>query len=142
MFGYPILHHSTKQEYLANPQKYLQSIDSKRVYQSLEAGPDVPVLRLDGEDFHDMIQGESVFLRVIAEPNMPVTYLSPRFGQFENRLRTITVVADEQGLAPAKFTATSGTHGIVDITAASPTSSSEVNFRLRVVRPNKPSSKK
>ena len=88
-----------------------------------------------------MIQGESVFLRVIAEPKMPVTFLSPRFGEFENRLRTITVAADEQGLASAKFTATSGTHGIVDITAASPTSSGEVSFRLRVVLPNKSSSK-
>ena len=59
-------------------------------------------------------------------------------GGFSNRLTTITVKADENGIAGATFTASGGTRGEIDIRAASPVHSDVARWLIEVVKPQKP----
>lgn len=118
--------------YRADPQAYLSLVEPGRVWQSAQPGPDVPALVAAGNRSHRMRQGESVRLRVIAQSDAPVVFTSMDLGAFSNRLPSITVVADENGLAEAVFTATPGTHNGVNILAASPLASGRVRFRVLV----------
>jgi hypothetical protein len=72
---------------------------------------------------------------VAAKTNFPVTFNSFGFGQFENKLTSITVVADKEGLAVAPFTATSGTKNNINVLAASPLMAEQVKFVVSVKLP-------
>ena len=84
-----------------------------------------------------MIQGEKVILNAKVEPGAPVTFYTPQVGEFENRLTTQSVAANEEGVAAVTYTATEGTLGIVNIMAASPANSGRLNFRVNVSLPDK-----
>ena len=71
----------------------------------------------------------------IATSFAPVTFLSSSYGQFENLLTSITVVADRNGRAVATFTATSGTKHNVNILAASPVLAEQIKFTVSVELP-------
>ena len=85
-----------------------------------------------GKGRFQLVQGESIRLQVKTEPGMPATFTSFDLGAFDNSLSSITVKANEDGVATAAFHATTGTLGEVNLVAASPVASERVNFRLFV----------
>jgi hypothetical protein len=68
---------------------------------------------------------------------MPVTFYAPRLGLFANKLTTITVQADEEGIAMATYTATPGAQGDVMVLAASPMNSDQAHFSIGITVPAK-----
>ena len=124
--------------YEADPQAYLDVVEPGRVWQSLDPGPDVPRLRRATPPITEIVQGESVALRAKAPPGTPVTFTSFDLGAFQNRLTSITVAADEEGVAMATFTGTSGTLFDVNVLAASPAASGQLRFVV-TVNPPRPS---
>ncbi len=128
-----------REAYEKDPQPYLDTIEPGRIWQSAKAGAGVVSLRRPKgtKYFHELIQGDTVKLEAVAEAGMPVTFYSPRLGQFENQLTTITVAADAEGIARADFKASSGTRGEIDILASSPVHSGQVRYLVKVVLPKK-----
>jgi len=72
---------------------------------------------------------------VRATPGAPVTFTSFDLGQFENQLTSITVRADDKGIATARFIGSPGTINDVNILVASPVNSGQAKFAVNVVLP-------
>ncbi|MDB4778152.1 hypothetical protein OAG68_01720 [bacterium] len=124
-----------QEKYDADPQAYLNKIRPGRVFQSAQPGPDVNRLTSISDSFVSVLQGESVQLKVKAEPGAPVAFYTPEIGTFENQLKSITVAADKEGVATAKFTLGRGSSGLVNVLAASPVNSDHAKFTFRVSLP-------
>ncbi len=120
--------------YREDPQAYLSRAVPARVFQSASPAQDVPILRPQGKRFASIAQGESVVLRVRSAPGWPVTFATSDAGLFDNDLTTISVAADENGLAEARYRATAGVIDDVNIQAASPRASGQVQFTVFVRR--------
>jgi hypothetical protein len=118
--------------FAADPQTYLDTIEPGRVYQTAQPGADVPRVRVVGFSFFKIRQGESVELKVEAAPLAPVTFTSFDAGAFENELPSVTVRADEDGIATVDFYGTSGTFGDIDILAGCPLASGQARFKVEV----------
>lgn len=120
----------------ANPQAYLDVVEPGRVFQVAQPGPGVPPLRRLSPGYQGVTQGDTVMLRVKTTPGSPVSYTAFDLGAFENRLTSISVQADEQGIAQAEFRATPGTVEDVHILAGSPGASGQVRFTVNVQLPH------
>jgi hypothetical protein len=116
----------------SDPDAYLNEIEPSRVFSPAQPGEGVSVLSSAGPSYHQVVQGESVILAVQAVEGAPVSLTSFDLGSFENELTSITVKADENGVARAKFTATGGTINEVKILAASPMTTGQVKFTVNV----------
>jgi hypothetical protein len=121
--------------YRADPQAYLSAIEPGRVFVPAQPGEGVPPIRSEGKRFHRLKQGESVRLKVAASPGAPVAFASQDLGQFENSLTSITIAANEEGVAEAVYTASGGTIDLVQVLAASPMASGQVQFTIDVAVP-------
>ncbi|MCK6472735.1 MAG: hypothetical protein L6R28_13415 [Planctomycetes bacterium] len=118
-----------------NPDLYTQAHEPGRVFQAAQPGRDVPALRAEGSRFHALKQGESAELVVRGKPGAPVSFTTFDMGTFaENKLSTVTVRADDKGLARATFVASAGAINDVNILAASPLASGDVSFKVEVVK--------
>lgn len=115
-----------------NPKEYLNIVEPSRVWQSAQPGPNIPVLVPKSETYQQMKQGEVVALKVLTLPGKPVTFTSFDLGAFQNDLNSISVAADESGIATANFSAPPGTIAQVNVLAASPVASSNVRFSIFV----------
>ena len=124
-----------KDDYLENPEEYLNAIRPGRVFQPAQPGPNVAQIAEVSNRKVTLLQGEKAVLRVQAEPDFPVTFYVQAGGEFENRLKSISVAANEQGIAEATYSAVSGTHGIIRVLASSPVRSGIANFAVKVVLP-------
>lgn len=122
--------------YRRDPQAYINTIEPGRVYQPARPGPNVPRIASIGRSHPVIAQGESVVLRVKAVSQAPVTFTSFDSGAFENQLSSITVEANEDGIAEARFTATPGTISNVNILAASPLTSGQLKYVVKVLPPS------
>ena len=126
-----------RKEYQSNPQKYLDEVVPGRMNQSLPPSRDVvPIKRVGKYIYDNVLQGESVKLRVQVEKNMPVTFQSNRLGQFENQLSTMTVAANDDGIAEVDFKLSGGTRDSIDVRATSPVHSHDARWLINVVPPN------
>jgi hypothetical protein len=121
--------------YRADPKAYLAAIEPGRVFVPAQPGEGVPPIRSEGKRFHRLKQGESVRLKVAAVPGAPVAFASQDLGQFENSLTSITIAANEEGVAEAVYTASGGTIDLVQVLAASPMASGQVQFTIDVAVP-------
>ena len=121
--------------YAADPQKYLNTVEPGRVWQPAQPGFRIMQALAVSPLTSEVLQGEAVPLRVKAIPNAPVTFTSFDLGAFSNRLTSITVAADKEGIATAQFVGTPGTYNDVNILAASPVTSGQVKFVVTVVVP-------
>ena len=122
--------------YEAGPEKYLNKIRPARVFDPAQPGEDVTPLEPISNGFHSILQGEQVVLQVKAEAGVPVAFYTPQTGWFaENQLSSVTVKADEDGVATATFQTGGGSMGIVDVLAASPVHSRQLQFRVKVDLP-------
>jgi len=123
-----------KEGYLADPEAYLKQIRPGRVFQSAQPGPDVKRIAAKTRALHCLVHGETTLLEVLVEPGMPVTFYTQQVGEFDNRLSTISVKSGDDGVARAYFKATSAA-GMINIIAASPVHSEQVEFAIRVSAP-------
>ena len=123
--------------YEKDPQPYLDEVEPGRIWQSADEGEGVmPIGRL-GDFYRKLIQGESAPLSVRTAPNAPATFYSPALGRFEKQLTSITVKADEKGIATAVYTASLGSHDEVTVVAASPMVSGQARFLIDILVPEK-----
>lgn len=123
--------------YQADPQKYLNIAEPGRVWQVAQPGKDVPRMAYRSDRYLEAEQGQGVILKVQAVKDAPVTFTSFDLGQFHNQLTTVTVKANDKGLAQATFTGTTGTIGSVNILAGSPVTSGQLKFQVNVLMPKK-----
>ena len=121
-----------EENYLRDKQAYLSQIRPGRIYQTKPVGEDTTPLTNESPRYSEVIQGESVILKVKATPGFPVTFHTQQLGEFNNRLKTISVEADADGVATAVYSAVSGVSGLVRITAASPVHSGQVRYIVDV----------
>ena len=125
-----------KERYFDNPGEYVNKIRPGRAFAPSNPGPDVVPLAAVSSRLTTVLQDEKAILRVRAAEGYPVTFYTPDGGEFGNRLKTVTVVANKDGIAEAAYTAVSGTAGIIDVVAASPLHSGQVTFSVKVVTPD------
>ncbi len=122
--------------YHADPEKYLTTIEPGRVFQPAQPGKSVKRLAAISPYLQRVAQGQSIVLKVRAPAGAPVTFTSFDMGEFSNRLTSITVAANEQGIAHSQFFGTPGTIADVNILAASPLASGQAKFVARVFMPD------
>ncbi len=121
--------------YIADSESYLNTVEPGRIWQPAQPKEGVPQAQAASPEYVEALQGEAVALKVQVVPHAPVTFTSFDLGAFSNRLTSITVAADEKGMAIAPFTGTPGTYNEVHILAASPLTSGQVKFSVFIVVP-------
>ena len=117
-------------------EEYAQTAEPSRVYDTLDPGPGLPVLQIASPAFVEVQPGEQVELSVRAIPGAPVSYASAEGGCLQNGLNAVTVIADEDGLATAVFTATSDVVGEVAVAVGCPLTCGRGSFLLVVPDPS------
>ncbi len=121
-----------REKYLNDPAAYLDLASPSRSVEPAQPAADVPMLEPVGGTSAQIPQLGSCVLRVRTEPGMPATFTSWGLGSFTSGMPTITVAADEQGIAEASFTASAGTVGDCPIVCASPVRGGTIRFLVRV----------
>jgi hypothetical protein len=121
-----------RESFAEDPQAYAAEVVPGRIWHSATPGPDVPRLRLLSPAGVDVDPGGSVTVKFAAPAGAPVTVLSHNYGAFGNGQTTITVLADDAGVARAAFTAIAGTVARAHITAACPLASGQVGVTVAV----------
>lgn len=121
--------------FAADPLVYLNTIEPGRVFQTAQPGPGVEVLRQISPRHISIRQGEKTKLRVQAVAGAPVTFKSFDLGRFENELTTISVRANEEGVAEVEFFGSPGTYNNVNILAGSPLTTGQAKFVVFVEVP-------
>jgi hypothetical protein len=118
-----------------NPAPYLQQSVPGRVFQTAQPGPDVPVLGARGPATHEVPHGGSTDLAVRAPVGAAVTFTTFDLGLFDNGLASITVQANADGVAIARFHAVGEVAGDIHLLAGSPQASGQVKFLVGVLPP-------
>ena len=104
-----------------DPQAYLNTIEPGRVYQTMPPKKGAPRLQMIGKNPTTVDSGADVVLKVQAVPGAPVSFFAQRGGIFrESTLNSITVQADEKGVATVTFFANPGTVAIAPVVVGSP----------------------
>ncbi|MBA3685763.1 MAG: hypothetical protein H0W72_11060 [Planctomycetes bacterium] len=116
-----------------DPEAYLRVIEPGRVYQTAQPGKDVPVLVPIGPVLARIRALSSTTLAVRAPAGAPVSWTSGDLGAFENRLTSITVRANDQGVAAVTFTASPGTSALAHVLVGSPLATGQVHFTVDVI---------
>jgi hypothetical protein len=121
-------------EFEANPDAYLREVEPGRCFQTARAkGPDDVRLKLASSAFVTISRGETAVLKVKGAPRAPVTFTSFNGGVFEeSRLGSVTVRADAEGLAEARFSVGPGIAGDLRIQVGSPLAVGAQKFLVRV----------
>jgi hypothetical protein len=122
-------------KYRESPEEYQNTIEPGRVNQYLPYSEEVAPIRRVSTYFQEVLQGETVVLEAKVNEDYPVTFYSNRLGMFQNKLPTITVAPDDQGIARAEFLVSKGTRDEVEVLAASPMHSGQARFLVKVVLP-------
>ena len=120
--------------YRLSPHSYLSIVEPARVHMPKQPAKDVMRISPVGETRAQIKQNESVVLRVKALPKFPVTWTSWDGGKFSNELTSITVEADESGLAETRFFGAPGTIEDVHIVCASPVCSGQVRYTVNITK--------
>jgi len=119
-------------------ERLLATVDPDRVYQTAEAKPGVPALEIQGTSERRIQPGQSVTIATQGASDAVVTYMSREGGAFENGQASITVQADDRGLAQATFTAGPGTVDDVYVQIGSPNAIGTVSAVVHVLYPDSP----
>ena len=122
-----------REQYLADPNAYLQLAEPGRCYDAAQPGGRHPGAQTRVRSYLPNRPGEQVALSVLTEPGMPASFTTFDNGRFaETELTTATVRADERGVATVHYKATAGVTADVSIRAASPVASSTLFFRILI----------
>ena len=124
-----------KAAFEADPAAYLNVVEPGRVFQTEQPSKEVPALTVVGSAYKRAVQGDSVVLTVKGVALAPVTFTSTDMGAFaENKLNSVTVRADDQGVAKVTFVAASGALNDVNIMVGSPLASGQAQFKVDIER--------
>lgn len=118
-----------------DPEPYLQQSIPGRVFQTAHPGPGVPVLGARGPATHEVPHGGSCELAVRAPAGAAVTFTTFDLGLFDNGLASISVLANADGVAIARFRAVGEVAGDIHLLAGSPFASGQVKFLVGVLPP-------
>lgn len=121
-------------EFQRRPVAYVQTVEPGRCFQTAPPkGADDVRLTVASRPLIVLKPGERSILRVKGAPRAPVTFTSFNGGVFEeSRLSSVTVLADGDGIAEARFTVGPGIGGDVRIQAGSPMAVGAQHFVVRV----------
>lgn len=122
--------------YKKDSRAYLDSPEPGRAWAPAQPGEGVRQIASLSPSYQSIDQGDSAVLSVAGEPGMPVTFTSLDAGEFQNKLSTITVETNEQGIARATYWATPGVIYEVRILAASPLMAGQSRWTVQVQPPN------
>jgi hypothetical protein len=123
-----------------NPQAYLDVVEPGRIWLTAESGPAVTPLSTEQTDHIRIPYLGSTTLTVRAVPLAPVTFTVLDGGMLPNHLGSMTVRADDQGLASTVYTATPGTVDDVQVLAGSPLAAGTVTLVVHVLVEERPAS--
>lgn len=120
-------------QYVADPARYLSQVAGSRIYEVSNPAADVDALAPAGaRGFSIPTNGEAT-LAAQTEPGMPVTFTTFGLGEFPaSGLQSVSVAADEQGIARTQFRVTPGTVGTCLVTAGSPVRANTLNFLITI----------
>ena len=119
-------------------EKLLTTADPARIYDTATPGPDVPMLTSAGPTEQRIRPGETVTLSVRTVPGSVTTFASQDGGVFPNHAASITVLADEQGVAMTTLTADPGTVDDVQVQVGSPGAVGTIGLLVHVLYPQSP----
>ncbi len=119
-------------------EQALRTVDAKRIFTTATAQPGVPALRIEGMSERRISPGSSTDISVRTVPGAVATFASREGGAFPNKQASITVLADDTGLASTTFTATPGTVDDVYVQAGSPGAIGTVSVVVHVLYPDSP----
>ncbi len=113
-------------------ERQLRTVDPQRVFETAEAKPGVPQLTIVGPTEQRITAGGSATVAVQTAPAAVVTFATSDGGEFANHAASITVLADDQGLAQAVMTAPRGTLDDVPVHVGSPAAVGTVTMFVHV----------
>lgn len=120
------------ERFAADPDSYLAEVDGRRVLQTAQPGVTVPQLAPHSPRRMTVSPDGTATLRVRTAPLAPATFSSFDGGTFTNGRSTISVRADDDGIATTRWRPSAGTVNIARVTVASPSASGRVMFSLTV----------
>ena len=118
--------------------RLLATVDPERVYDTAIPGPSVPMLTSVGPTEQRIQPGGSATLSVKTVPESVCTFMSRDGGEFANHAASITVQADEHGIASAVMTANAGTLDDVQVLVGSPAATGTIGLIVHVLYPESP----
>lgn len=121
------------EEYRKDPSTILNISAPGRVFQPAQPSDKTPPIRRITPMSHRMKQGDRLVLAVQVPAGDPVTWTSMDGGRFvETTLPTVTVAANDQGVAQATFEATTGIIDRVNILCSCLTTSGQLRYSIWV----------
>ena len=125
-----------QQAWERDPQAYLTVAEPGRVFATAQPSGETPELQRIGDEDRRLLRGKTVELAVIATPGAPVSFNSFDMGLFvASHLPCITVQADGDGVARARFMAEPGAVAECRVLAGSPMTSGQARFTVTIVEP-------
>lgn len=116
----------------ADPVAYCAIVEPSRAFMTAQPGREVPQLEADGPVILSLPHQGSVDLRVKAVAGAPTTFYATDLAKFSNGQTSITVLADKDGYATARYTAMPGTIDDSHVTAGCPMTSGRVIWVIDV----------
>jgi hypothetical protein len=113
-----------------NDSPYLDIAEPGRIYDVAQPASDVAPLTTASSSYFEVADGEAIRVSVQTEASGVATFTAFGVGEFDNGLTTITLEADEDGVASATYVTSTGSE-LTDIVAGSPMRSGTVRFTLR-----------
>lgn len=110
---------------------YLSVAEPGRVFEVAQPAEGVAPLTNASSVYGELREGELVRVSAKTTPNSPVTFTLFGNGKFDNGIGTVTVAADDQGVATTVYVGT--TSARAEVLAGSPTSSGTVRYRFNVL---------
>ena len=119
--------------YLADPASYLSKVAGSRVYEVANPAADVASLTPAGPTGFSAPTNGEVTLAAKTEPGCPTTFVTFGLGEFPaSGLQSVTVAADDQGIARTQFRISPGTVGNCLVLAGSPVCANTLSFLITV----------
>ncbi len=123
--------------YTTDPAAHCAVVAPGRCFQVAAPAATVAALARVGAGGFALAPGGEADLAALTEPGLPVTFTSFGLGAFTGSgLASITVAADADGVATARFRITPGTVGKCLIIAGSPVRAGTISFLVTVVGDN------
>jgi hypothetical protein len=119
-------------------QRMLRTVDPARIYDTAHPGPGVPSLTIVGPSDQRIHPGDSAPVAMQTAPESLVTFSAKDGGLFPNQQSSITVLADEQGIATTSILANPGTVDDVYVFAGSPAAVGTICTIVHVLYPDSP----
>ena len=117
-------------------QKYLDTSEPSRGFMSAK-NPKAARMVMVSRPSLKVTQGQKITLAVKVLPGAPVSFFSPHLNRFGNGLTSMTVAADQQGIAEVEMEGVLGTLARTDVICSSPLCAGTAVFKITTVQSRK-----